>query len=167
MNHSRPKGTTIRRYRAGDRDSFISLNLDWIEEYFAVEPTDREQLEGLQATILGRGGKIIVAELDGQVVSTGAIAPPPTTPEDSWKWVELIKMTTAKQHRGCGIGRAVLDRLIIEARELGADAIWLETNCLLESAIRLYEFAGFRQLAPDEFWPTPYERCNVQMVLEL
>ena len=157
----------IRHYEPSDRDAFITLNLDWIREHFAVEQSDRDQLEGLEATILAAGGQIIVAELDARVVGAGALVPPHHSPEDGWTWVEIIKMATAKRYRGRGVGRAVLDRLIVEARELNVDAIWLETNSILESAIRLYESSGFRHLAPDELWPTSYERCNVQMVLEL
>ena len=48
-----------------------------------------------------------------------------------------------------------------------ADAIWLETNSDLKAATRLYEKCGFVHLKEGELWPTPYARCNLQMVLEL
>lgn len=158
---------TTRRYRPADRKAFIDLNRDWIEEYFALEQSDREQLEGLEASILGKGGQIMVATLDDIVVGTGAILPPHHEPGDGRKWLEIVKMAAQKDVRGQGIGRAVLDSLVAEARAIGADAIWLETNGNLKAAIHLYEKSGFRHLAADELWPTPYARCNVQMVLEL
>lgn len=158
---------TTRRYRPEDRQAFIDLNRDWIEEYFALEQSDREQLEGLEASILGKGGQIMVATLDDIVVGTGAILPPHHEPGDGRKWLEIVKMAAQKDVRGQGIGRAVLDSLVAEARAIGADAIWLETNGDLKAAIHLYEKSGFRHLAADELWPTPYARCNVQMVLEL
>ena len=158
---------TTRLYRAADRQAFIGLNLDWIEEYFAVEDSDRQQLEGLEATIISKGGRIIVAELAGKVVGTGAIIPPHHQPNDGRKWQEIIKMAAQKDLRGQGIGRAVLDALVAEARSLAANAIWLETNGDLKAAIRLYEKSGFRHLPEAELWPTPYARCNVQMVLDL
>ncbi|OAO01902.1 GNAT family N-acetyltransferase [Parasphingorhabdus sp.] len=158
---------TTRRYRPADRQAFIDLNRDWIEEYFALEQSDREQLEGLEASILGKGGQIMVATLDDIVVGTGAILPPHHEPGDGRKWLEIVKMAAQKDVRGQGIGRAVLDSLVAEARAIGADAIWLETNGDLKAAIHLYEKSGFRHLAADELWPTPYARCNVQMVLEL
>ncbi|WP_430415406.1 GNAT family N-acetyltransferase [Parasphingorhabdus sp.] len=158
---------TTRRYRPADRKAFIDLNRDWIEEYFALEQSDREQLEGLEASILGKGGQIMVATLDDIVVGTGAILPPHHEPGDGRKWLEIVKMAAQKDVRGQGIGRAVLDSLVAEARAIGADAIWLETNGDLKAAIHLYEKSGFRHLAADELWPTPYARCNVQMVLEL
>ncbi|CAN0598983.1 unnamed protein product, partial [Laminaria digitata] len=86
---------------------------------------------------------------------------------DGRKWLEIVKMAARKDLRGQGIGQAVMAALIEQARDMDADAIWLETNADLTAAIRLYERNGFRHLGPDELWPTPYARCNVQMVLTL
>lgn len=158
---------TIRGYSTSDRQDFIALNLDWIEEYFSVEDSDREQLEKLESSILNAGGRIVVAELDGCIVGVGAIRPPHYDPCDNRRWLEIIKMATCKYHRGKGIGRAVLQALVAEAGAMQANAIWLETNEVLTSAIRLYERCGFRYLSSDDWWPTPYERCNVQMVLQI
>ena len=156
-----------RRYTPGDKQTYISLNLDWIEESFTLEQSDRDQLENLEATILAPGGQIIVAELDGKVVGTGAILPPHHDPQDGRKWLEIVKMAAQKDLRGQGVGRAVLEALIAEGRTMAADAIWLETNNDLKAAIRLYERCGFQHLSGDDLWPTPYARCNVQMVREL
>ena len=156
-----------RLYQPADRQAFIDLNRDWIEEYFVVEDSDREQLEELEVSILGKGGRIVIAELAGEVVGTGAILPPHHDPGDGRNWLEIVKMAARKDLRGKGIGRAVLDALIAEGRSMGADAIWLETNGDLKAAIRLYERSGFRHLGADGLWPTPYARCNVQMVLAL
>ncbi len=165
--NSPPPQIKLRRYSKTDKQDFIKLNLDWIEEYFSVEESDSEQLKELETSILGTGGQIVVAELDGIIVGVGAIRPPQHQPNDGHKWLEIIKMTTHKDQRGKGIGRAILVALIKEARAKYADAIWLETNDILDSATRLYEKCGFRHLSCEEWWPTPYERCNVQMVLVL
>ena len=158
---------TTRLYRADDRQAFIGLNRDWIEEYFILEDSDRKQLEELEASILGKGGQIVVAEQDGLVVGTGAILPPHHDPSDGRSWLEIVKMAARKDLRGLGIGQKVMDALIVQARAMDADAIWLETNAELKAAVRLYERSGFRHLGADELWPTPYARCNVQMVLLL
>ncbi len=158
---------STRLYRAADRQAFVELNRDWIEEFFVLEASDREQLEKLEASILGKGGQIVIAELDGIIVGTGAILPPHHHPGDGRTWLEIVKMAARKDVRGQGIGQAVMDTLIVQARGMGADAIWLETNADLKAAVRLYERSGFRHLGADELWPTPYARCNVQMVLLL
>ncbi|MDM8011065.1 MAG: GNAT family N-acetyltransferase [Parasphingorhabdus sp.] len=158
---------STRLYQTADRQAFIDLNRDWIEEYFVMEDSDREQLEELEASILGKGGRIVIAETDRLVVGTGAILPPHHDPGDGRNWLEIVKMAARKDLRGRGIGQAVMDALIAQAREMGADAIWLETNAGLTAAVRLYERSGFRHLGASELWPTPYARCNVQMVLLL
>ncbi len=156
-----------RLYQPSDRQSFIDLNLAWIEASFSVENSDRDQLENLENSILAKGGRIVIAEWDGQVVGTGAILPPHHEPGDGLKWLEIVKMAAHKDLRGRGIGRAVLEFLIEQATEVGGDAIWLETNSDLKAATILYEKCGFRHLAEHELWPTPYARCNLQMVLKL
>ena len=74
-----------RRYRPEDRQAFIDLNRDWIEEYFVLEDSDHEQLEELEASILGKGGQFVIALLDNMVVGTGAILPPHHDPGDGRK----------------------------------------------------------------------------------
>lgn len=37
---------------------FRDLNLDWLQEYFYVEPHDRNLLEDCEAQIIGTGGHI-------------------------------------------------------------------------------------------------------------
>ncbi|RYY25293.1 MAG: MarR family transcriptional regulator, partial [Chitinophagaceae bacterium] len=49
-------------------------------------------------------------------------------------------------------------------RELGARKVYLESNTKLEPAINLYYKLGFKKIAGA---PSPYERCNIQMELEL
>lgn len=156
-----------RLYQPSDRQSFIDLNLAWIEESFSVENSDRDQLENLEASILAKGGRIVIAELDDQVVGTGAILPPHHDPQDGHNWLEIVKMAARKDLRGRGIGRAVLESLIEQAKEMSGDAIWLETNSDLKAATFLYEKCGFQHLTKDALWPTPYARCNLQMVLKL
>ena len=101
------------------------------------------------------------------MVGTGAILPPHHDPDDGRRWLEIVKMAARRDLRGQGIGQAVMDALIVQARAMKADAIWLETNAGLTAAVRLYERSGFRHMGADELWPTPYARCNVQMVLLL
>lgn len=154
----------IRPFETRDSKAFANLNLAWIEEEFAVELSDREQLETPEASILATGGHIIVAEIAGEVCGCGAVLPAHTQPIPGKYYVEIVKMAAKKNLRGRGIGRAVLVRLIEEAEAMGADGIWLETSNKLAAAQHLYRSSGFRDLSGDEFWPTPYGRCNAQMI---
>ena len=153
---------TVRLFRPEDAIAFRDLNLAWVEAYFTVEAEDRAQLEDPQTHILDKGGAILIAELRGEVVGTVGLVP-----GHGDGVLELIKMSARSDVQGKGVGRALMDAAIAEARRLGANKIWLETNTMLAAALALYRKSGFRELSGDEITETPYDRCNCQMVLEL
>lgn len=157
----------VRPFRPADAPAFAALNKRWIEELFELEESDVRQLEHPQGSILDKGGFIAIADAHGWAVGTGAILPAARAPADGRCWYEVIKMTTDLAAQRQGIGSAIMRRLLEFAREQGADSVWLETNAALKAATALYQRHGFRILGPDELWPTPYDRCNLQMVLEL
>ena len=157
----------IRPFELKDAAAFAGLNRRWIDELFELEAKDIIQLEHPRASILDKGGFIAIADANGWVVGTGAILPAQDAPNDGRKWFEIVKMSTDLSAQRMGIGSAILIRLISFARENGADAIWLETNSQLKAATFLYEKTGFRHLEGGEIWETPYDRCNLQMVMEL
>jgi putative acetyltransferase len=61
---------------------------------------------------------------------------------------ELKRMYVRPQFRGLGFGRLVLDHLADYARSQGVGLLRLETGIHQADAIRLYERAGFRRIAP-------------------
>lgn len=154
---------TVRAYRPGDQPEFKRLNLAWIEQLFSPEVSDLRQLHTPQAEILDKGGRILIAELDGAVVGCAALVP---AHGDAGR-VELIKMAVDEARRGHGIGRALMAACVQTAREMGAREIWLESNARLGAALALYRKTGFRDLTGTEFQPSAYCRCDVQMLLEL
>jgi GNAT superfamily N-acetyltransferase len=154
----------VRPYRDTDAAAFRDLNLRWIRDFFGVEESDSNQLNDPRATILDPGGTIAIAEWQGDVVGCGALVPPHHQPGDGLEWLELVKMATDPTAQGMGVASAMLEFLFDWASKRGCNAIWLETNDILSAAKRLYEAHGFRRLECEELWPTPYERCNLQMV---
>ena len=77
--------------------------------------------------------------------------------------LELRKMYLAKDKRGRGFGKMLLDHALRRAKELGAKRITLETAAILQDAVAMYERAGFR---PDP--SAVYSgRCDRGYVLEL
>lgn len=152
----------VREYIPQDAAAFRDLNLAWVEAFFTVEAEDRAQLEDPQTHILDKGGAILMAELDGVPVGTVGLVP-----GHGEGVLELIKMSARSDVQGKGIGRALMDAAIEKSREMGARAIWLETNTKLAAALALYRKSGFRELSGDELTATPYDRCNCQMLLEL
>jgi putative acetyltransferase len=76
---------------------------------------------------------------------------------------ELRKMYLAREVRGRGLGKRLLDHVLEEARRRGLQEIWLETNSVLAEAIGLYRRYGFQPVACDHLSP----RCDQAYVLRL
>ncbi|MEP1142692.1 MAG: GNAT family N-acetyltransferase [Henriciella sp.] len=155
-------GVIVREYTEEDAAAFRDLNLAWVEAFFTVEAEDRAQLEDPQTHILDPGGAILIAEYNGEAVGTAGLVP-----GHGEGVLELIKMSARTDVQGKGIGRALMEAAIEKSRDMGAAQIWLETNTKLAAALALYRKVGFRELTGDEVTPTPYDRCNCQMLLDL
>ena len=63
---------------------------------------------------------------------------------------EIKSMRVADKFLGRGVGRALLEHLIGEARARGMESLWLETGSseVFIPALRLYESAGFKRCGP-------------------
>ncbi len=72
---------------------------------------------------------------------------------------EIKSMRVADAFLGRGIGRAILEHLIAEARARGMGSLWLETGSTAAfiPALRLYESAGFSRCGPfDGYTEDPF-----------
>jgi GNAT superfamily N-acetyltransferase/DNA-binding MarR family transcriptional regulator len=140
-----------RRYA---RD-FKRLNLEWLEQYFRVEPIDEDVL-GRPDAILRDGGAILLVRRKGEIIGTCALL------HKGNGRFELSKMAITGRFQGLGLGRRLIDAAIEWFAARGAGELYLETNSKLAPAIALYESVGFVHAT----CPTPslYERCNVHMV---
>lgn len=79
---------------------------------------------------------------------------------------ELKKMYFLAEARGSGMGRALLDRCLDAARELGYARCYIETLVVMTAARRLYERAGFEPLlAP--LGNTGHRSCDAWYAREL
>ncbi len=147
-----------RLFQPGDEAAFRDLNVAWIEKYFGVEAEDLSQLEDVERAILAKGGRVIFVEHEGAVCGTSALVP--VEPG----LVEFAKMAVRHDVQGLGLGKALMTRAIEEARDMGAEALWFESNTMLAPAIGLYRAFGFEELPKQAWRPTPYARCNIQLL---
>ena len=141
-------------FRLDHAAAWAQLNTAWlVEGGFTIEAKDRLAIDDPQGVFLDKGGRIFIAEKDGE--ARGCCAMVPT--DDG---MEVCKMTVTPAARGLGLARRLLDACEAAAREMGAARLYLETNSALKPAIALYESAGFVHLPPR---PTPYARADVFM----
>lgn len=86
---------------------------------------------------------LVVVDERKQVVGGGGIAPLAGGDPDT---CELKKMYFRKAARGRGAGRALIGRLLDEARARGYSRCYLETLTGMDAAQHLYRELGFRRL---------------------
>jgi GNAT superfamily N-acetyltransferase len=153
-------GLKIVAFDAAYAEHFKSLNLVWLERYFQVEPIDVEVLSNPEERIIKPGGMVFFALLDGAVVGTCALI------RHNDGLFELSKMAVADTHQGHGIGTQLLMHVIEWARSRSIKALFVETNTVLERAVRLYQRVGFQETAHDSS-NSHYRRTNLKMELNL
>ncbi len=156
---SEPMAVKIEDYQPKYRDAFRALNEAWISTYFTIEDADRRALDNPQEYILDKGGYIFVAILDGEPVGVCALLK-----RDDLNAYELAKMAVAPQAQGRSIGFLLGTAAVEKAISVKAVRLYLESNTQLVPAIRLYEKLGFKKISGT---PTPYQRCDIQMELDL
>ncbi len=147
----------ILEFRPELKDCFRTLNLEWIERYYSVEPADREILWNPERAVLASGGQIFFARLDGEVVGTCAML------KVGDRRFELTKMGVTRAYQGRQIGKRLLLAALDWARASGASSVVLITNSSLVPAITLYRKLGF-EVTHSGMHPK-YERADLIMEL--
>lgn len=135
-----------------------TLNYEWLDKYFSVEPNDVIQLSNPEDEIVKKGGYIYYAAVDNKIVGTVTLM------KENYKTYELGKMAVTEKFQGKGIGKYLLEFTIEKAKNLGAENIILYSNTKLESAIKLYKKYGFEESYMDK---SHYKRANIKMKLKI
>ena len=125
------------------------------EEYAASLDTDlcfqgfAEELAGLPGDYAPPSGRLLLALKDGQTAGCIALRPLNTGV------CEMKRLYVRPAFRAHGIGRALVDRLIHEARSAGYQHLRLDTLPSMTGAQALYRRLGFREIAP--YYDSPVE----------
>jgi len=80
---------------------------------------------------------------------------------------EIKSMRVHDAFLGRGVGQAILDHIISEARSLGMRSLWLETGSAAAflAAIRLYESNGFSRCGPfDGYIDDPFSVFMMRLI---
>ena len=139
--------------------AFARLNYEWLEAFFRIVDYERQVFSQPRAFILDPGGHIFMALLDDEPVGTVALI------KRSEGVYELSKMGVTSKYQGFRIGQKLMYHAINFAGEQNYTRLYLDSNTVLEPAIRLYRKVGFREIpVPGD---SPYERCNIRMELQI
>ena len=148
-------------YRPEHKSRYKTLNYEWLNKYFEIEPYDEELLSDPEGEILKEGGYIFFATIDYEVIGTCTLIK-----IDSAKY-ELTKMCVTEKAQRKGAGKKLLDAAIDKARELGAEEIYVSTGTILSAALHLYQTNGFRVIDNKNAPTKKYNRTELSMVLDI
>lgn len=150
----------ITGYRPAYRKHFERLNREWIEALFKMEPEDERMLRDPNGQIIRRGGEILFAVVDSEVVGTAALI------DRGDDHLELAKMAVTEPWQGLGIGRRLAEAVLDRARSRGANRVTLLTNPRLRRAMVLYLSLGFTAKT-DQKMAARMDRPSLVMELRL
>jgi ribosomal protein S18 acetylase RimI-like enzyme len=116
-----------------------------LREEFKVEFDTTAMVDGDMQTLdkfMPPKGRLLLAYAEGQPVGLACLKE--LTPDIG----EVKRMYVRPAARRHGLGRALLDRLLAEARAIGYERVRLDSARFMAAAHRLYRAAGFREIKP-------------------
>ena len=93
--------------------------------------------------IAAAGGVVLVAELGGEVVGVCQLIVFRHLQAQGGRCAEVESVHVHPNHRGCGVGTALLRDAVGRARALGCYRVQLTSDARREDAHRFYERLGF------------------------
>ena len=107
------------------------------------------EVAGLPGAYAPPGGALVLALIDGQAAGCAALR------RFDAERAEAKRLFVRSQFRGQGVGRALLDWVIAEARALGYREMVGDTVPQMAVALAMYDRAGFERTGPYAEAPTP------------
>lgn len=102
-----------------------------------------KELAGLPGDYAPPEGRLLLATYQDQLA--GCVALHPLGPQVC----EMKRLYLRPQFRGKGLGRALADQIIAEARQIGYESIRLDTvEPRMKDAVAMYRKLGFQEIAP-------------------
>lgn len=145
-------------YELAFKEIFRRLNHEWIIKYFELEELDNLVLDNPESYILAKGGQILFARYQGELVGTCALL------KVTDECYELGKMAVTAKAQGLKIGQYLCQAAIAEAKSLGATKLELYSHTSLLSALHIYRKLGFREVSGPA---GNYNRADIKMELYL
>ena len=146
-----------RAYLAWQRQTYND-RLDLVEKYFDPNAFENE-LASLPGKFAPPSGRLSLAHYDGRPAGTVAL-------RDLGNQIcEMKSMFVESQHLGKGIGRALAEAVLQEARTIGYIKMRLDTGPRQIAAQTLYRSLGFREIKP--YYELPQELAEIGIFMEL
>lgn len=139
-------GVLLRPATAADAAATAAIYNDEVAgsrvTFDLVTRTVEEQAEWLDA----RSGalEVVVAEIDGEIAGFASLSPYRDRP--AYRTTVEDSIYVHADHRGAGVGRALIEEIVGVARERGFHAVIARIVADHEASIRLHRGAGFQHV---------------------
>lgn len=134
----------LEQVRGLFREDAASLGFDLCFQGF------EQELAGLPGRYAPPSGRLLLAEVGGQLAGCVALK------QLADGVCEMKRLYVRPRHRGAGLGRVLATRIIGEARQIGYQAIRLDTvPSVMEGAVALYRSLGFVEVRAYCLNPVP------------
>ena len=150
---------SFKKFSKIDSEKFKSLNLEWLNKYFKVEPIDELVLNNPMREIIDKGGFIFMIQKNHETIGTLALI------KKSKNFYEFSKMAIIPEERGNGYGNMAMKFLIEFAKNKNWSKLILYSNTKLKNSIHLYRKYGFKEIQLEK--NLIYSRGNIKMQLSL
>ncbi len=109
------------------------------------------------------GSYYYVATIDEKVVGGCGIFPTENLPQGT---CELVKLYVAKEARGTGLGKQLMEKSMSWAKENSYTQVYLESMPELKKAVSIYEKVGFQPL-DHPLGNSGHDGCDIWMLKAL
>jgi putative acetyltransferase len=140
----------IRAATSADLDDIRAMLREyaaWLEVDLCFQNFEQE-LAGLPGDYAPPSGRLLI------VAGAGCVALRAIDDEIC----EMKRLYLRPEHRGSGLGRRLVEAIIGEARSIGYRCMRLDTMPKMDSAQRLYQALGFREIRAYRYNPEPGAR---------
>jgi L-amino acid N-acyltransferase YncA len=134
----------VRPATAADAAAICEIYNQGIEDRLATLETELRTPEERRQWLASRGPRhpVVVAEHEGRVAGWGSLNS--FNPREAYRHVVDFSIYVERAHRGKGVGKVLLPRLVELAREHGYHKMVLSAFPFNPSGMALYEKLGFR-----------------------
>ena len=109
------------------------------------------------------GSYYFIATIDKKVVGGCGIFPTENLPQGT---CELVKLYVAKEARGTGLGKQLMEKSMSWAKENSYTQVYLESMPELKKAVSIYEKVGFQPL-DHPLGNSGHDGCDIWMLKAL
>ena len=160
------ENSIIRKVTAADNLVLAMIIREVIEEHDAPRTGtvySNPSTDNLYELFRKNNSILWVAQMNNEVEGCCGIYPTKGLDDDTG---ELVKFYLSASARSKGIGKALMERSILSARELGYKKLYIESLPQFSKAVNMYLQQGF-QMIEKPLGNSGHTSCNIWMLKEL